>query len=171
MICEIAGYIITMFTCTYDKIVFLDFDGVLCPINDEIDDGEDRFGPLFNQACAEQLNAIITATNAGIVITSSWRQYLSLWQLRRMWHKRKMAGKIVDVTPVRSVHRGDEIDCWLKKNKYCGQYVILDDMDFRQFNASHRNRLVTCNGRIGLTKNNANYAAEILCFDGRELKK
>lgn len=44
-------------------------------------------------------------------------------------------------------------------------------MDFRQFNASRRNRLVTCNGRIGLTKNNANNAVEILCFDGRELKK
>ena len=64
-----SQFIKSFFTRHYDKIIFLDFDGVLCPINDEIDDGEDRFGTSFNQACAEQLNAIITATNAGIVIT------------------------------------------------------------------------------------------------------
>lgn len=43
----------SFFTRHYDKIIFLDFDGVLCPINDEIDDGKDRFGTLFNTECAK----------------------------------------------------------------------------------------------------------------------
>ena len=145
----------SFFTRHYDKIIFLDFDGVLCPINDEIDDGKDRFGTSFNTECTKQFNSIIAATDAKIIITSSWRQYLSLWQLRRMWHKRDMAGKIVGVTPIISVYRGDEIDTWLKKNKFNGKYVIIDDMNYRQFNDHHRNKLITCDGRVGLTAEDA----------------
>jgi hypothetical protein len=148
-------FIKSFFTRHYDKIIFLDFDGVLCPINDEIDDGKDRFGTLFNTECAKQFNYIIAATDAKIVFTSSWRQYLSLWQLRRTWRKRNMVGEIVGITPLKSTHRGEEIDYWLKKNKYCRQYVILDDMNFRQFNDHHRNKLVTCDGRVGLTAEDA----------------
>ena len=155
-------FIKSVFTRNYDKIIFLDFDGVLCPIDDEIDYGKDRFGTLFNKKCAKQLNAIITATDAKIVITSSWRQYLSLWQLRRMWHKRNLAGEIVGVTTMNSVHRGDEIDYCLKKNKYCRQYVILDDMNFRQFNDHHRNKLITCDGIVGLTAEDAIRVINIL---------
>ena len=72
-----------------------------------------------------------------------------------MWRKRNMAGEIVGITPLKSTHRGEEIDYWLKKNKYCRQYVILDDMNFRQFNDHHRNKLVTCDGRVGLTTEDA----------------
>ena len=148
-------FIKSFFTRHYDKIIFLDFVGVLSPINNEIDNGKDRFGPLFNQECTKHFNYIIAATDAKIVITSSWRQYLSLWQLRRMWRKCNMAGEIVGITPLKSTHRGEEIDYWLKKNKYCRQYVILDDMNFRQFNDHHRNKLVTCDGRVGLTAEDA----------------
>ena len=53
-------YIRVAFTRNYDKIIFLDFDGVLCPIDDEIDDGKDRFGTLFNKKCAKHFNPVIT---------------------------------------------------------------------------------------------------------------
>lgn len=51
--------------------------------------------------------------------------------------------------------RGDEIDTWLKKNKFNGKYVIIDDMNYRQFNDHHRNKLITCDGRVGLTAEDA----------------
>jgi hypothetical protein len=57
-------YIRVAFTRNYDKIIFLDFDGVLCliydEIDDKIDDGKDRFGTLFNKKCAKHFNPVIT---------------------------------------------------------------------------------------------------------------
>lgn len=150
-----------LFSTKNKQIIFLDFDGVLCPINDKIDDGKDKFGPLFNAECVKQFNSIIAATDAKIVITSSWRQYLSLWQLRRMWRKRNMSGKIVGRTPQLQTNRGDEIDKWLTNNRV-HYYVILDDMDFRQFNEHHKSRLVTCDGRIGLIAEDKEKVIEIL---------
>lgn len=70
----------------------------MCPINDDVDADIDKYGTLFDTDCANLLNDIIVATNANIVITSSWRQYLSLWQLRRMWKRRMMKGEIIGIT-------------------------------------------------------------------------
>lgn len=158
---ELLQFLKVLFIHNYDKIIFIDFDGVLCPINNEIDDGKDKFGQLFNAECVKQFNSIIAATDAKIVITSSWRQYLSLWQLRRMWRKRNMSGKIVGRTPQLQTNRGDEIDKWLTNNRV-HYYVILDDMDFRQFNEHHKSRLVTCDGRIGLIAEDKEKVIEIL---------
>lgn len=135
----------------YDSVIFLDFDGVLSPITDEEEVARDYYGVLFNSECTQNLNSLIETTNAKIVVSSSWRQYLSLWKLRMMWRRRNMLGEIVDVTPVMSIHRGNEIDAWLRRNRpMC--YVIIDDMDSRQFCEHHAHHLVTCNGRVGLTK-------------------
>lgn len=144
------------------KIIFLDFDGVLCPIDDSINDVYDRFGRMFNKECVDNFNTIISKTNAHIVIISSWRGYLSLRKLRKMWRRRKMAGEIVDITPDISIHRGDEIDAWLTRKCFKGVYVIIDDMDYRQFNSSHFDNLVTCNGRLGLTTEDVEKAIKIL---------
>lgn len=133
------------------KIIFLDFDGVLCPIDDSINDVYDRFGRMFNKECVDNFNTIISKTNAHIVITSSWRGYLSLRKLRKMWRRRNLLGEILDVTPVMSIYRGNEIDAWLRRNRPM-YYVIIDDMDSRQFCEHHAHHLVTCNGRVGLTK-------------------
>lgn len=136
---------------SYNSVVFLDFDGVLAPITDATEDARDSYGVKFNAECAKNLNSLIKATNAKIVITSSWRQYLSLWRLRRMWRQRNMLGEIVGVTPIMSIYRGNEIDEWLKRNRPT-HYVIIDDMDSRQFGEHHIPHLVTCNGRVGVTR-------------------
>lgn len=104
---------------SYNSVVFLDFDGVLAPITDATEDARDGYGVKFNAECAKNLNSLIKATNAKIVITSSWRQYLSLWRLRRMWRQRNMLGEIVGVIPIMSIYRGNEIDEWLKKTDLC----------------------------------------------------
>lgn len=54
----------------YDKIIFLDFDGVLVPYDSA--DERDYFGTIFNNQCVESLHNIITQTKAKIVVISSW---------------------------------------------------------------------------------------------------
>lgn len=74
-----------------DKIIFLDFDGVMVTANQT---GKDCFGPLFDLDCTKSLEEIISNTGAGLVITSSWGNYLSAIILRLMWHVRKLPGHI-----------------------------------------------------------------------------
>lgn len=68
-----------------------------------------------------------------------------------MWRRRNMLGEILDVTPVMSIYRGNEIDAWLRRNRHMC-YVIIDDMDSRQFCEHHIPHLVICNGRVGVTR-------------------
>lgn len=117
----------------YDKIIFLDFDGVLNVIPTKHDD----FGAIFHVEFVLNLKEIIEETGAKIVISSSWRSD-GLEKLRRMWEHRKYPGEIVDVTPSTVaagkrydipydlVKRGDEIRLWLENNKV-NKFVIIDD--------------------------------------------
>lgn len=161
MLKEIKELVKAILKTQYRKIVFLDFDGVLCPINDIPIEGRDRYGMLFNPQCVNALNQIIEATGAEIVISSSWRGGLSLWKLIRMWRKRNMKGAIVGVTPSQNNHRGDEIDMWIKLHNLIN-YVIIDDMGLAQFHEHHKSHLVICNGRIGIDETVVKRAIKIL---------
>ena len=83
-----------------DKLVFLDFDGVLNNSefaahqykNDE--SAQDSMGlDLFDPKAIECMNRIIDATGAKIVVTSSWR-YLGLAKLQKLWKERGLHGEI-----------------------------------------------------------------------------
>lgn len=130
-----------------DKYLFLDFDGVL---NTEfyqdllISKGEpwrDGHGPLFDPQTVEQLKRIIDATQADIVIVSSWK-YLGLEAMQDMWVARHLPGSVVDITPSivsaswslddngldARQSKGIEIDFWLFENAaQDARYVIIDD--------------------------------------------
>lgn len=96
----------------YDKIIFLDFDGVLA-INDPrlFDMPErDKYGTIFNHQCVMCLSQIIDDTSAKIVITSSWTNYLSLRKIKRMWKYRNLPGIIVDTIRNDSMNRSHKID-------------------------------------------------------------
>lgn len=151
-----------------DKVIFLDFDGVLA--TEEYTDGllktgqktNDKFGTLFNPDCIAQLNRLICLTNAKIVITSSWKNYLSLWDILRMWKYRKMSGQVIGVTPSVSIYRGEEINKWLCQHRGITNYVIIDDMDYRQFRKEQHSHLVTTDHFSGLNKCSAQEAVRIL---------
>lgn len=145
----------------YSKIIFLDFDGVLCPYNDSWNDNKDKYGALFGPRNIENLKSIIDATGAEIVISSSWRGGISLWGLLKMWAKRKMPGKVVGVTPIINENKSSEIDKWLSHH-ICHKYVIVDDMDFHQFAMHHHRYLVICNGRKGLLEKNVQKVISII---------
>lgn len=150
------------------KIIFLDFDGVLA--TDEYTDSlislglktHDYFGTLFNPICVGYLSKIILATEAKIVVTSDWRNYLNPLMLRIMWLYRKMPGKIVGCTLRKGIHRGLQINKWLNAHKNVKSYVILDDMNETQFLKTQISNLVVTPHFSGLDNLSANRAIEIL---------
>jgi len=117
-----------------DKILFLDIDGVL-NVNGQ---DRDEFGQTFHKHFEENLRWIIEETGAKIVISSTWRMS-GLKVMQKMWEKRRLAGKVIDITPTEAdvvergtcefydqVSRGHEIQQWIDDNKVkC--YAILDD--------------------------------------------
>lgn len=129
------------------KIIFLDIDG---PLNTERfmieryekfqtqinqKDGHNLFDPI----CVDNLKKIINATEAKIVISSTWR-YDGLEEMKKIWAGRNLPGEVIDITPysheirasgiITNVdRRGVEIKHWLDKNKNIDieSYVIIDD--------------------------------------------
>ena len=134
-----------------NKILFLDFDGVLntehyqCLLQYQGKPWQDEHGAFFDPNAVKQLKRIIDATDADIVVESSWK-YLGLDAMKELWTVRNLPGKIIDITPssVSDNHllsidldypnlemqrcKGIEIASWL--SKYAKQdirYVIIDD--------------------------------------------
>lgn len=134
----------------YDKVIFLDIDGVLKPIISKDERMKDKYGDLFNNHNIDILASIIEQTGAKIVITSTWK-YNGLDNMRNLWQYRNLPGEIIDITPSEMdvvdagmedfydlVKRGHEIQLWIDNNNFKGNYVILDDVeDFLENQQSH----------------------------------
>ena len=75
-------------------VIFLDFDGVLnteqyqARLAVESKPTKDAWGPLFDPRAVANLQKIVEATDARIVISSSWRYIHKLGSLRMMWEVR-----------------------------------------------------------------------------------
>ena len=135
-------------------IIFLDFDGVLntekyyCELKSKGLPSDDKYGQLFDPEAVANLRKIIDATEARIVVSSSWR-YMGLNVLQRMWYDRDLPGRIVDITPLHllddklrdtdltqvdmlSLCRGNEIKWYfdevLDANSNSRRFVIFDDL-------------------------------------------
>lgn len=150
------------------KIIFLDFDGVMdnakydIYLNKHNLPEKDEFGVLFDPDCIAALAKIVVHTGAKIVISSSWKDFMTKEEIDQMWQKRKLPGEVIDVTPSISRHRGDEIATWLNLCPNKCQYVILDDQPREQFNTDQYDHLIITNGFYGLTISDAQRAIEIL---------
>lgn len=116
------------------KIIFLDIDGVLnCNNTVETCNGLTGIDPKL----AKNLVNILDATDASIVVSSSWRKNMSeleaaLWQNCPSSAERILKA-ICGSTP-EDPHgfRGKEIGMWLEHytaNGYAVSFVILDDGD------------------------------------------
>lgn len=115
------------------KVIFLDIDGVL----NVYCQSRDKYGCNFHQHLIDNLQTIIDATDAKIVISSSWRVD-GLAIMKSMWLFRNLPGDVIDITPDLyytysgkdgddDYSRGDEIQLWLDKNPQVTNYVIIDD--------------------------------------------
>lgn len=140
-----------------NKIIFLDFDGVMdtcfmkISLTKEKQALSDEYGILFDEQCVENLRKIICATNADIVVTSSWKLDMSLKKLQEMWSYRKLPEKVIDVTPNLIGSRGDEISAWLEEHEAeVGKYAIIDDMPSGFFIPHFANHLFSVDSNVGL---------------------
>lgn len=115
------------------KVIFLDIDGVL---NSERYIQEcDGYGIVIDPSKMVLLKQIVDATDASIVLSTSWREH---------WSKdatqcdstgvlmNSMFGayglQIFDKTPYLQSRREMEIKSWLDKNPDVQKFVVLDDM-------------------------------------------
>ena len=100
------------------KIIFLDFDGVMdTAYYDHILSkkglpGNDFYGTVFDPNCVRNLAKIIEKTGADIVVSSSWKHFMSYKEFLDMWEYRGLPGFVTDVTPTPAVswNRGAETD-------------------------------------------------------------
>lgn len=140
------------------KIIFLDFDGVmetvfLLPLEDAMKVQYDKFGPMFDDECVNNLRLIISATNAEIVVASSWKLNLTLKDLQDMWQSRHLPGIIIGTIPNINFMNETEIGAWLKQHEVeVEDYVILDDMSADNFTQEQQNHFFHVNPSVGLDR-------------------
>ena len=148
-------------------VIFLDFDGVLnteqyqARLAVEGKPNKDAWGPLFDPRAVDNLRRIIDATDAAIVISSSWRYLHRLGSLRMMWEVRELPGEIIDTIPCGATYisRGEDIEFWLDEHGR-PDYVIIDDLD--DFFPTQHDCYIETNPIIGIKVADAQKAIEIL---------
>lgn len=141
-------------------ILFLDFDGVL--------NGTDYLRKLprsvavsytadLDPACCARLQRILDATDADVVISSSWREMLSLDLIRQTIADAGIKARVIDITPIRP-YRHQEIEAWLEVYAHVKRWVALDDVALPGL---EHNRVRT-DERTGLTDEDVEKAIRIL---------
>ena len=150
-----------------NKILFLDFDGVLDTehyqglLQYQGKPWQDEYGAFFDPKAVKQLKRIIDATDADIVVESSWK-YLGLDAMKELWKVRNLPGTIIDITPsLLGKNKGVEIASWL--SKYAKQdirYVIIDD-EYVILDSQLPHFILT-NPYEGITEEQANRAISML---------
>jgi len=125
-----------------DPIIFFDFDGVLNSIASMIGLGAPNIH--FDPVAVGLVHKLAAATNAKIVISSSWRIGRTVDELKMILNKtshwRHDWSIVIDKTPAYGygdvsfdfdfdmrLTRGSEIAQWRKNRKHTGRYVIIDD--------------------------------------------
>ena len=114
-------------------IIFLDFDGVIITGRANMPKSKPgRAGWNPDLEAIDALNYLISHFDgAKIVVSSSWRieglkkmqEYLKEWGVKTA---------VIDVTPFGGFNRnrGHEINLWITRNEYEGDYIVLDDDSF-----------------------------------------
>lgn len=154
------------------KVIFLDIDGVMNNLESlrsprtKVASSEHSYSAA-HPSCVAALNRVTAATDAKIVISSTWRG-IGLEVLFEVLHAWGVRGMIVGRTPdlareQNSIwgapERGAEIRQWLDAHADVESFVILDDGD-DMGNLQHQ--LVQTNYERGLTEADADRAIAIL---------
>ena len=113
-------------------VLFLDVDGVLN--NHEAL----KRNPPLDPLCVGVLNDLVEAFDARIVVSSTWRLFYSLDEIRSLLaaHGLVNPARVIDATPHGETAQGDrsvsqprglEIQAWLSAHQEVTRFVILDD--------------------------------------------
>lgn len=137
------------------NVIFLDFDGVMDTAYYDLyltNHGmaeKDRFGVVFDPDCISNLAKIIKKTGADIVVSSTWKYFMSLTDLQEMWKYRNLPGNVIDITPNVTNKRGKQIDAWLQEHSV-DNYAIIDDLGADNFTSNQISHLFVVNPYTGL---------------------
>lgn len=161
------------------KCIFLDIDGILnsietCHYFYELSGGKNGYGGLFHpptiptlenilwgQKLVDNLKKIVDATDAKIVISSTWRMghpwptFIDMFKLYG-WKD----APVIGATPIRHVKRGYEIKEYLDNHREVTNYVILDDST--DMLPEQMDNFVNTDENIGLSEKDADDAIKIL---------
>lgn len=116
------------------KVIFLDVDGVLNSdsyIEKQLNNPNKGIESEIDVATIKLLKKAIDATNARIVLASSWRRVRKCEALEKLFMQYGILLK--EKTPYIHGERGLEIKQYLKEHENIDQYLILDDDVFESF--------------------------------------
>ena len=111
------------------KIIFLDWDGVLCTEATYMTRPLGELHPPFDPACIARFCRLIEATGAKVVLSTSWRSLGSV----RCGEYLRAAGchpELVGCTPwFKDAPRFHEIQAWIDAcpAPFVDRYVVIDD--------------------------------------------
>ena len=129
-------------------IIFLDIDGVLNHENSE-------YG--LEQSHIAQLHRLVSATNAQLVLTSTWKKQWYIDEKEKQdeyanfldYQLAKWNLKISDKTIDDVIDRGQGIKAYVAEHKI-EQYIILDDFVFPDYDDEIKRHLILIDGKKGL---------------------
>jgi hypothetical protein len=143
------------------KVIFLDHDGVICLSTEWGGRGKKKSKHLkefpgtedtlpawvkmdnFNDKAVKILNSILLETGAEIVVSSDWKLYCTLDELKEMFTKYGIIKQPIDTTPNITLkydkqyytkkelaeYRVMEIKNWMKEHPEVTQWVAIDDLN------------------------------------------
>lgn len=154
--------------------LFLDIDGVLnkfstlqsCTPSERLK----RSDIPLAEDCIEELNCILKATGAQVILSSGWKESRAIADIQSMLEAKGFIGQLVDKTPnLAGGTRGEEIEAWLATNNPKKlPFVILDD---RGDMAGLKDQLVQTSFFHGLTREHRERAIASLRPKSETLKK
>lgn len=123
------------------KVIFLDHDGVMATQNDFAIPRDNEFDSCpFSRRCVYHLNRIIEATDAEIVVSSDWRNSMSIGLMRKWYTVNGVCKKPIGYTPNSPLYnmsglergRADEIAQWVRLHSP-ESWVAVDDLNMSQW--------------------------------------
>lgn len=171
------------------RVIFLNFDGVLNTERHIASRRQaalslsDKYGYLFDPSSVANLQKIVDATEASIVITSSWRLE-GCERMEALWRDRKLPGLLLGITgrhytgkePFNiwddeepdpgeedRIVKGVDIDQWLQQHvriPFRCRYVILDDEN--DLLPEQQPYFIRIDPQVGITEEDARRAIQIL---------
>ena len=110
------------------KVIFLDIDGVMNSIHTRPRDPR-GLADYLDPRNISVLNAIVEATGAVVVVSSTWRLSISFAGLQASFAEAGCVAEIVDVTPdIDQRQRLLEVAAWLERQSSPpARFVVLDD--------------------------------------------
>lgn len=128
----------------FNRLIFLDIDGVMSSSGHVKVENANRYPIRLNKAAVSALNEIVLMSDAKVVITSTFKREFSVGEIHRMFIEQGVVDCIIGVTPNGST-RENEIEKYLSTT-VCTNYLVLDDNNL--FNGNNEHFLLVNTGTL-----------------------